>query len=57
MILEDGFVIVEEGKLWVGLYVETVGRPGVLHIVDSSGNQYRQYLKDGHPLLVTMMIT
>lgn len=38
MIFKDGFVIVEEGKLRVGMDVKAVRRPGMLHIVYGSCN-------------------
>lgn len=57
MILQDRLVVVEEGKLRVGLDVETICRPGVFHVMDSSRDQHGQYLQRGHPFLTTITVS
>ena len=51
MVLQDRFIIVDEGQLGLGVDQELVGHPGMVHVVDAAGQDGGQDLVGGEDLL------
>ena len=51
MILQDSFVVVEDGEAGLGLDVEVVGGAGVVEVVDDGGEEQGEDLEVGQPRL------
>ena len=51
VILKDGFVVVEDGEVGLGLDVEVVGGAGVVVVVDDGGEEQGEDLEVGQPVL------
>ena len=51
VVLQDGFVVVEDGEVGGGLDMEVVGGAGVVVVVDDGGEEQGEDLKVGEPVL------
>ena len=51
MVLQDSFVVVEDGEAGLGLDVEVVGGAGVVEVVNDGGEEESEDLEVGQPRL------